>query len=134
LADYEAMADKRVLICDDDPQLRAMASAWFTDNGWEVVGAVENAVAVVESARALRPDVVVLDVGLIGISGLDVIPELTETGAAVVVCSAFASAHEASERAGASAIVDKAELHTLLDVVNGLMLTREAPKAEPTTA
>lgn len=114
------MAHRSVLICDDDPQLRELATRLFAGDGWDVAGAVEHAVAAVALTQALRPDVVVLDVGLIGLSGLDVLPELVETGAAVVVCTAFPAARESAERAGAAAIVDKAELPTLLDVANAL--------------
>jgi CheY-like chemotaxis protein len=118
-----SMTSRRVLICDDDAHLRSVASRWLLDDGWEVVGSIEHAVAAVAMAQALHPDVVLLDISLVGLSGLDVIPELVAAGAAVVVCTSFASSHEAAMRAGASAIVDKADLSSLLDVVNGVAST-----------
>jgi len=126
-------ASRTVLICDDDAQVRGLASHLFTQDGWRVVAEVENAIAAVGLTQALQPDVVVLDVGLVGLSGLDVIPELVAAGSTVVVCSSFGSTSDAAKRAGASAIVDKAELPSLLDVVNALPRRRRESEMKDQT-
>jgi CheY-like chemotaxis protein len=105
------------VICDDDPLVRSVGSRLLGDDGWRVVGLVDRALDAIELARRLHPDVVVLDVSLVGLSGLEAIAELVSTGAAVVVCTAFGSFAESARRAGAAAVVDKAELGMLADVV-----------------
>ena len=62
----------RVLIVDDQAPFRDVARTVveLTD-GFEVVGEVETGEDSVTSARDLRPDLVLMDVNLPGISGLD---------------------------------------------------------------
>ena len=62
----------RVLIVDDQAPFREVARTVveLTD-GFEVVGEVETGEDSVNSARDLRPDLVLMDVNLPGISGLD---------------------------------------------------------------
>jgi two-component system, OmpR family, KDP operon response regulator KdpE len=117
---------KRVLICDDDDQMLRVASRLFVGDGWTVVGAVEHAAAALMLASSLHPEIVVLDVGLTGLSGLDIIPDLVAAGSAVVVCSSFGSSYTKALDIGASAIVDKSELLTLLDVANAVLLAHES--------
>jgi DNA-binding response OmpR family regulator len=62
---------RKVLIADDDPQILAMISQRLRKRGYEVVEA-ENGTRAVEQARATRPDVIVLDVLMPGMSGWEV--------------------------------------------------------------
>ena len=67
----------RVLIVDDQAPFRDVARTVveLTD-GFEVVGEVETGEDSVTSARDLRPDLVLMDVNLPGISGLDATRQL----------------------------------------------------------
>ena len=62
----------RVLIVDDQEPFR-MAARMVVDatEGFEVVGEAETGESSVEMARELSPDLVLMDVNLPGISGLD---------------------------------------------------------------
>jgi DNA-binding NarL/FixJ family response regulator len=66
----------RVLICEDDPRVREGLSRGLAEAGFAVVGAVESGEAAVAAVRAAPPDVLLLDLELPGMSGLDVIAAL----------------------------------------------------------
>jgi len=62
---------KTVLVVDDERQIAQIATDYLRHAGYEVVTAGDGAKAL-ELARARRPDLVVLDLGLPGLDGLDV--------------------------------------------------------------
>ena len=66
-----------VLVADDESVLAEMVSMALRYEGWNIVTAGDGASAVA-AARAQRPDVVVLDVMLPDMSGLDVLRKLRE--------------------------------------------------------
>jgi len=65
-----------VLIVDDHPSFRASARTLLEAEGYEVIGEAENGETAVDAARALHPDLVLLDVQLPGINGFRVADEL----------------------------------------------------------
>ena len=60
-----------VLIVDDAPEYRELLETLFAGNGFDVQSAQDGETAI-DLARASMPDVVVLDVGLGGIDGVEV--------------------------------------------------------------
>lgn len=64
-------APLRALVVDDEPALADVVSSYLTRDGFEVEVAHRGEDAL-ERARSLDPDVVVLDLGLPGIDGLEV--------------------------------------------------------------
>ena len=66
-----------VLVVDDEPVLAEMVSMALRYEGWNIATAGDGAAAL-ESARSQRPDVVVLDVMLPDMSGLEVLRKLRE--------------------------------------------------------
>ncbi|NMN99229.1 response regulator transcription factor [Antrihabitans stalactiti] len=64
-----------VLVVDDEPVLAEMVSMALRYEGWDVATAADGASALA-SARETRPDVVVLDVMLPDMSGIDVLLKL----------------------------------------------------------
>ena len=104
----------RVLIVDDQEPFR-MAARMVVDatDGFEVVGESETGEDSVDKARDLSPDLVLMDVNLPGINGLEATRRiLAEGGGSVVVL--LLSTYEEEEYApraaecGASAYVPKA--------------------------
>ena len=64
-----------VLVVDDEPVLAEMVSMALRYEGWNIATAGDGTSAIA-AARAERPDVVVLDVMLPDMSGLDVLQKL----------------------------------------------------------
>ena len=80
---------RRLLIVDDHAGFRAFARALFEDEGFDVVGEADDGESAVAAARALDPDIVLLDVALPDVDGFIVCERLTvgESGPAVVMTS-----------------------------------------------
>lgn len=80
----------RVLLVDDNEAMLARAAAVLTP-GCLVVGKASDGRAALEAAMALQPDVIVLDISMPGMSGLELASCLHEAGstAAVVFLSIY---------------------------------------------
>ncbi len=78
-----------VLIVDDHAAFRTSARALLEADGWDVIGEAADGTAGLEAARALHPDVVLIDVRLPDIDGFDVAQRLLSNGyrPAVIVTS-----------------------------------------------
>jgi len=70
----------RVLVADDHP-IMVEGLSRLLGEACEVVGVARSGAEVVESARRLRPDLVVSDVAMPGMSGIDAMRTLREEGA-----------------------------------------------------
>ena len=69
----------RVLVVDDDFMVaRVHSSVVSRQPGFEVVGVVHSASAALDAVRTLQPDLVLLDIYLPDLSGLDVLRRLRE--------------------------------------------------------
>jgi DNA-binding response OmpR family regulator len=79
----------RILVVDDEPHITDVVSAYLVREGFGVDTAADGDAAF-ESARSLRPDLIVLDVGLPGRSGFDVLRDLRAEGidSAVILLTA----------------------------------------------
>ena len=76
----------RVLIVDDQAPFRDAARAVTeATDGFEVVGESETGEASVDAARVLKPDLVLMDVNLPGINGLDATRRILKDSNGVVV-------------------------------------------------
>ena len=63
---------KRVVIADDDADIRALVSIAVRRAGLEVVAEESDGVAALEAVRRLQPDLAILDVSMPAMSGLEV--------------------------------------------------------------
>ena len=69
------MTGKRVVVADDlTPVLSAVAK--ILDKSFDVVGMVTNGRTALDSTLALKPDLVILDISMPGMSGIEVAKEL----------------------------------------------------------
>jgi len=66
---------RTVLVVEDEPKILDVVRDYLLDAGFSVTTAADGPSALVE-ARAIGPDLVVLDLGLPGLDGLDVAREL----------------------------------------------------------
>ncbi|HEX3789075.1 MAG TPA: response regulator [Pseudonocardiaceae bacterium] len=68
---------RTVLIVDDDPGFRRIATHLLTTRGFQVVAAAEDAAQALAAAREYQPDCVLLDLNLSGDNGLSVAQAIT---------------------------------------------------------
>jgi DNA-binding NarL/FixJ family response regulator len=103
-----------VLVVDDDPAFRSLAHRLLAAFGLTVSGEVGTAAAAVAAAGALRPDGVLVDVGLPDGDGIAVARELAALPwrPQVVLTSSDAEAATAGDvdHSGAAAFVPKDQL------------------------
>ncbi|WP_313517767.1 response regulator transcription factor [Pseudomonas sp.] len=68
----------RLLLADDHALIRAGVRVMISDlEGYEVVGEAEDGSQVVEMARELEPDIILLDVSMRDVGGLEALQQLT---------------------------------------------------------
>ena len=103
----------RVLLADDYPALITALTRLLTPS-CDVVGHAADGAALLEAFADVRPDVVVVDVNLPGLNGLEVCSRIRAStrNAAVVVISATTdpAIQERALAVGATAFVSKYEL------------------------
>jgi len=80
-----------VLVCDDALFMRTMLCSIVSDAGYEVVGEAGDGRAAVETYKAVRPDIVLMDMVMPELSGVDAVREICafDPGARIVMCSAM---------------------------------------------
>jgi DNA-binding NarL/FixJ family response regulator len=71
------VSTSRVVLADDHPFYRQGLAKLLTDSGVEVVAEAGNGWAALKAAEATSPDVVVLDLNMPGLSGVEVTRRLT---------------------------------------------------------
>jgi DNA-binding NarL/FixJ family response regulator len=69
-----------ILIIDDDPRFRMQARDLLEADGFDVIGQASDGASGIEAARSLRPDFVLLDIGLPDIEGFEVAHDLAMDG------------------------------------------------------
>jgi len=69
-----------ILIIDDHSGFRVQARAILEADGFTVVGEADNGASGLAAARSIRPDLVLLDIGLPDMEGFDVARELAIDG------------------------------------------------------
>ena len=79
-----------VLIVDDHPLTRDALGALLGRNGFSVLGGAEDGEEAIELARRLQPKLVLLDLSMPGLSGLEALPRIRDAapGCEVVVLTA----------------------------------------------
>src|ERR671937_69752 len=74
------MADS-VLIVDDHPLTREALGGLLAQHGFSVVGQAAGGEEAIDLARRLQPQLVLLDLSMPGLSGLEALPRLREAAA-----------------------------------------------------
>jgi DNA-binding response OmpR family regulator len=101
-----------LLIVDDEPAIRALVRATLEPAGWRVSEAVDGNQGLA-SARREPPDVLLLDLGLPGMDGLEVCRSLHDepetADVTVVLLSGYSDQEreQAGRNAGASGFISK---------------------------
>lgn len=103
----------RVLIVDDHPLTRDALGSLLTQNGFELAGEASDGEQAIEVARRIQPELILLDLSMPGMDGLEALPKLREAAPDCEVVVLTASVAEenllASIKAGAAGYLLKTE-------------------------
>lgn len=82
---------KKILICDDAAFMRMMIKDILTKSGYEIAGEAENGKVAVEKYQETKPDLVLMDITMPEMDGIQALKKIKEIdpGATVVMCSAM---------------------------------------------
>jgi two-component system response regulator TctD len=97
---------RRVLLIEDDASLRALLNEALTAEGY-YVAMLDDGAGAFHSIYAQQPDVVVLDVVMPGVDGLQVLAEMRALGYTVPVLVITGLASQVLPIAGANAMLPK---------------------------
>lgn len=121
----------RILVVEDEPSLRMLYRGDLSEDGHEVATA-SNAQEALDQLGAMRPDLVVLDIRMPGMDGLDAMSRILERDprTAVVLNSAFSCYKENFLSWAADAYVVKSSDTTeLRETVRRVLAERERASA-----
>ncbi|MCX6032939.1 MAG: response regulator [Chloroflexi bacterium] len=99
------MERTRVIIADDESLIRMDLREMLTNLGYLVVGEVADGRSAVNQTRELRPDVVVMDIKMPDMDGIEAAKVLTEERLAPVVLLSAYSQRDLVERARQAGVV-----------------------------
>jgi DNA-binding NarL/FixJ family response regulator len=105
-------APVQVFLCDDVAAIRLLLRiAIESDSGLEIAGEAEDGQTAASEIARLQPDVVILDLSMPGLDGLELIPHIRETSAAtkILVLSGYSAdvMRAPALAAGASRYIEK---------------------------
>ena len=82
---------KNILICDDSAFMRMMIKDILTKNGYNIAGEAENGLKAVEKYNETKPDLVLMDITMPEMDGIQALKQIkaTDPSACVIMCSAM---------------------------------------------
>lgn len=82
---------KSVLICDDAAFMRMMIKDILTKNGYDIAGEAENGAIAVAKYQELKPDLVLMDITMPEMDGIQALKNIkaADGAANVIMCSAM---------------------------------------------
>src|SRR3979411_2135192 len=119
-----------ILICDDNRAIRGMLrSVVQFMPGMSVVGEAADGETAISEAARLQPDVILLDLAMPGLSGLDALPRPRQLAAAakIIVLSGLSAAIVADRvlALGADSYLEKgADIETIIAAIEHLVAGR----------
>jgi DNA-binding NarL/FixJ family response regulator len=104
---------ERILLVDDHPITRSALTALLVQHGFDVVGEAADGAEAIGEAGRLAPDLVLLDLSMPGLDGMEALPRLRDAAPACEVVVLTASGTEenllGAIRAGAAGYLLKSE-------------------------
>lgn len=117
---------KRILIADDNASVRrGLRSLIATHGDWDVCGEAASGREAIDRSRELHPDVLLMDLVMPGMNGLDAARELAkvEPELQILLCSVQLSAYvvDEAEKAGIQGAVSKSKVSQIIDGIAALL-------------
>ncbi|HET6863085.1 MAG TPA: response regulator transcription factor [Pyrinomonadaceae bacterium] len=115
------MKDLTIVIADDSPVVREhLKRALAQVEGCMLVGMAVDGVEAINMVRALKPDIVVLDIAMPHRSGIDALKEIRREDPEIVIIMFTADPSDVLRdvclEAGANFYLDKSQLQELIDI------------------
>jgi len=125
---------KRVLIGDDSNDVRNLLQGIFaSEPDFEVCGAAENSREAIQVAERCLPDLIILDLSMPVLNGLEAAPLLIQAlpGVTVVLFTVHSSPALVREaaNAGIDAVISKTEISQLISGARQLLKARSRKRA-----
>ncbi|HOJ63476.1 MAG TPA: response regulator [Spirochaetota bacterium] len=81
----------RILLADDLSFMRMVQKEILEEKGYEVVGEASDGIEAIEKYKTLRPDIVILDITMPNMNGLEAMHKIfdIDRAARIIMCSAL---------------------------------------------
>ena len=114
------------VVCDDDHMSRQVLCGLLRDAGFDVLGETDMALSALDLVNVTRPDVLVLDVNLPGLSGVEIMRDLRERSprTSVIVVSAYDMTHLTALDLRDAVMLPKTDLVRFDEVLTDVMSDR----------
>jgi two-component system chemotaxis response regulator CheY len=117
------MSNKTILLVDDAAFMRMMLKDILTKNGFTIAGEAENGVVGVEKYKELKPDLVLLDITMPEMDGIQAAKNIkaADGDAKIIMCSAMgqqAMVIEAIQAGAKDFIVKPFQADRVIEAVN----------------
>lgn len=130
---YQVLVPFSVLIADDNPTVRrSLRTLIEVSTEWEVCGEADNGAVAIERAVTLRPDVVILDLGMPVLNGLEAARQISQNlpHAALLMFTMHANEHLArvADEVGIRRVISKADgAEDLINAITSLLAENSPP-------
>ena len=78
------MPNTRILVVDDEPSILKLVTAYLQSEGYDYLTA-EDGISALKAVRSYRPDIIILDIMLPGMDGIEVLGQLRRESDAYVI-------------------------------------------------
>jgi DNA-binding NarL/FixJ family response regulator len=133
----QSVRRRRILVTDDGDSVRDIIRIFLERDGFEVCGEAADGVEAIELAKKLRPDLIILDLAMPRMNGVEAASILTKTmpDVPLVMLTLYQNllGPSLASAIGVKAVVDKTDgMDKLVACVHSLLKIEPAPNsAEP---
>jgi DNA-binding NarL/FixJ family response regulator len=128
----QAVRKRRILVTDDGDSVRDIIRLFLERDGFDVCGEASDGVQAIELAKALKPDLIVLDLAMPRMNGAEAASILSQTmpNVPIVMLTLYQNVlgNALASAVGVKAIIDKTDgMDKLVSCVHSLL---DGPAAE----